>query len=300
MLLHPVFPEPRCTAKCAEQAREDMDTSFDASEYHDCLPVLDQKIQCLATMIKKSKSFCVYTGAGLSTAAGIGDYASKAKGTKGKRWNPKDGPHMEYLKEMRPTFGHKALTALERAGYLKQFINQNHDGLALKAGFPLEKLNEIHGSWFDNRNPVVSMDGSMRKDLMQRLEQWEESADLVLSLGTSLSGLTADGVCAAAAKRAEESGNGLGLVIVSLTKTGLDDLAAIRIFATIDDVLARLSKLLKLERYFPNDQEIQKASKRSSLWHTYALWYRDFYDKQFKRETKKQIRRRAQPNVKFC
>jgi hypothetical protein len=144
------------------------------------------------------------------------------------------------------------------------------------------------------------MDGSMRKDLMQRLEQWEESADLVLSLGTSLSGLTADGVCAAAAKRAEESGNGLGLVIVSLTKTGLDDLAAIRIFATIDDVLARLSKLLKLERYFPNDQEIQKASKRSSLWHTYALWYRDFYDKQFKRETKKQIRRRAQPNVKFC
>ena len=188
MLSHPVFPEPRCTASCAEQAREDMDTSFDASEYHDCLPVLDQKIQCLATMIKKSKSFCVYTGAGLSTAAGIGDYASKAKGTKGKRWNPKDGPHMEYLKEMRPTFGHKALTALERAGYLKQFINQNHDGLALKAGFPLEKLNEIHGSWFDNRNPVVSMDGSMRKDLMQRLEQWEESADLVLSLGTSLSG----------------------------------------------------------------------------------------------------------------
>ena len=32
------------------------------------------------------------------------------------------------------------------------------DGLALKACFPLAKLNEIHGSWFDHRNPVVTME----------------------------------------------------------------------------------------------------------------------------------------------
>ena len=180
MLLHPVFPEPGCTAKCAEQAREDMDTSFDASEYHDCLPVLDQKSMS-ATMIKVKIVLCIRALDFLLQQESEIMRAKQKEPRKALR--SKDGPHMEYLKEMRPTFGHKALTALERAGYLKQFINQNHDGLALKAGFPLEKLNEIHGSWFDNRNPVVGMDGSMRKDLMQRLEQWEESADLVLSLG---------------------------------------------------------------------------------------------------------------------
>jgi hypothetical protein len=35
---------------------------------------------------------------------------------------------------------------------------KNHDGLVQKARFPLKKLNEIHGSWFDKKDPVVLMD----------------------------------------------------------------------------------------------------------------------------------------------
>jgi len=47
------------------------------------------------------------------------------------------------------------LAALEKKNYLKHWINQNHDGLAQKAGYPKSKLNEIHGSWFDKKNRVV-------------------------------------------------------------------------------------------------------------------------------------------------
>jgi mono-ADP-ribosyltransferase sirtuin 6 len=323
------FPEPELVNASNELARPDMGTDIDASEYRDSEEVLAAKIDVLAQLIQASERCCAYTGAGLSTSAGIGDYASKAKGSAVKRWDPKadDGPHMEWLKEMRPTRGHRVLAGLERAGYLKEWINQNHDGLAMKATFPLAKLNEIHGSWFDGRNPVVAMGGSMRRDLTRRLETWSESADLVLALGTSLSGLYADCVAESAAARWREergavragvqegtaptstgegetgqaSGNATtsvgGLVIVSLTKTPLDGAAALRIYATLDEVLGRLADKLGLERrgMLPTDAEVASASKRSALWRAYAVWYRDVHDPMHKRETPTQIMRRAQP-----
>lgn len=43
------------------------------------------------------------------------------------------------------------LVALSRAGYLKHWVQQNHDGLPQKAGYPQEHINEIHGAWFDPR-----------------------------------------------------------------------------------------------------------------------------------------------------
>ena len=293
------FPEPDLIAACTTLARADMGTQIDASEFRDKDDVLDAKIAVLAQMVQASAACCAYTGAGLSTAAGIGDYASKAKGSAAVRWDPKadDGPHMEWLKELKPTHGHRVLAGLERAGYLKQWINQNHDGLDMKATFPLDKLNQIHGSWFDARNPVVAMDGSMRKDLTRRLEEQSESADLVLALGTSLSGLHADCVATGAAARAASSGNGLGLVIISLTKTPLDGDASLRIYATLDDALQRLAEKLRLpSAMLPTDAEVDKASKRSALWRAYATWYRDVYDAKHKRETPAKVARRAQPS----
>ena len=34
-----------------------------------------------------------------------------------------------------------------------------------KAGFPQEKINEIHGAWYDPSNPVVQFGGNLRTDL---------------------------------------------------------------------------------------------------------------------------------------
>lgn len=61
---------------------------------------------------------------------------------------------------------HYALCALDSAGLLHSWVQQNHDGLPQKAGFPQEKINEVHGAWFDPSNPVVFMDGTLRGDLV--------------------------------------------------------------------------------------------------------------------------------------
>lgn len=59
-----------------------MDTAIKSEEgkqeYFDTKDELDRKVGKLANMIKMSKHFCTFTGAGLSTAAGIPDYRSGA------------------------------------------------------------------------------------------------------------------------------------------------------------------------------------------------------------------------------
>ena len=57
-----------------------MDTAIkdteDKKEYFDAPEVLDEKVDRLAQMILSSQHFVAFTGAGLSTAAGIRDFRS--------------------------------------------------------------------------------------------------------------------------------------------------------------------------------------------------------------------------------
>ena len=55
-----------------------------------------------------------------------------------------------------------------------------------------EAINEIHGSWFGPANPVVKYDGSLHQDAFPWMQREAREADLVLVMGTSLSGLNAD------------------------------------------------------------------------------------------------------------
>ena len=108
-----------------------------------------------------------YTGAGISRASGIADYATKAKNTKAGHEN-----HSLNRLQAEPTTAHHVLTAMEKNKYVQHWLQQNHDGLAQKSGFPLGKLNEIHGSWFDKKNPVVMMDDSLNPKSFKMLEEW--------------------------------------------------------------------------------------------------------------------------------
>jgi len=67
-------------AKCEDKARPKY-TDMKSNEYHDEQDVLDQKLEILANLILESDNFVAYTGAGISTNAGINDYATKAKNT---------------------------------------------------------------------------------------------------------------------------------------------------------------------------------------------------------------------------
>lgn len=282
------WADPKCVLRTDEIARSDMQSKMSASEYHDSPEVLAAKVKVLAAMLRRARHAALYTGAGISTAAGVSDYASKA-GSKVKPTKMLSGTPFDAgdATNAEPTYAHRCLTAAHAAGLLAGgWVQQNHDGLPQKAGLPQEAINEIHGAWFDPSNPVVPMAGSLRIDLVQRLRETTELADLVLAIGTSLSGVSADQIVSRVASRAIserfmqkelQTGGGaggggaaastddkhdekaatadaaasarptLGAVIINLQQTRLDDVCSLRIFAKIDDVLAALAAELRLD-----------------------------------------------------
>lgn len=146
---------------------------------------------------------------------------------------------------------------MHKAGLVKYWIQQNHDGLPQKAGMPQESINEIHGAWFDPSNPVVPMNGQLRSDLYEDMEMWIERADLTLSVGTSMCGMNADRVFTTVCERAlssqrQRSDNSqyLGGVIIGIQQTQYDHLASLHIYARIDQVMAMLLQELRLPRIY--------------------------------------------------
>jgi len=137
------------------------------------------------------------------------------------------------------------LAALSEQGLVKHWLQQNHDRLAQKAGFPQERINEVHGSWFDPSNPEVKYSGTLRGDLFEDMENQAEIADLVIVMGTSLTGLNADQCVEKTADRSNV-GYALGSVIISPQRTAQDGNCTLRIFAKADDVMKALAKELGL------------------------------------------------------
>lgn len=247
---------PKVAAKSDQEARPGYN-AYSASEYLDSPEVLKAKAALLAQMWQRSgRDTVIYTGAGLSTASGIGDYASKASGSV--------APHKKRSSagsrlDLSPTLAHHALAAMEERGLIGNWVQQNHDRLAQKAGFPQARLNEIHGAWGDMKNQVKMMDDNLRPDLIQWLQAWAERANLCVALGTSLCGMNADRVPRAAAGRCAQ-GSGEGLVIIGLQKTVYDDSASLRIWGLCDDVMRLVAKELGCK--LPNP----KVAKRGELW----------------------------------
>lgn len=217
--------------RCDADARPGYN-SMKAHEYLEEPDVLLAKVKLFASLLKKSKNTLAYTGAGISRASGIDDYATRVV----SQDRPKLGSPMDAL----PTTAHKMMTKLHKHNHLHYWIQQNHDGLPQKAGYPQHGLNEIHGAWYDPSNPVVKMEGQLRADLFQGLLDWEKKADLVLAFGTSLAGMNADRLVTSCGRKARSTakGNAIGPVIVNLQQTACDDSAALRIFAPLDQVLA--------------------------------------------------------------
>ena len=236
---------PKIVTFCDEEARPGY-ASMLAHEYNEDPATLREKVRMLAALLRKAKHCVAYTGAGISTASGIDDYASKSKmsvatGSKAKRKKVRRGLAAA------PTHAHYVMAALHRRGFLKHWVQQNHDGLPQKAGFPQSCLNEIHGAWFDPSNPVVPMAGSLRDDLFHWMLQEEQAADLCLTMGTSLCGMNADRMVTTPASKFVDKKQGLGSVIIGFQQTQLDEMASLRIYARIDEVMQLLAEELELQ-----------------------------------------------------
>lgn len=133
-----------------------------------------------------------FTGAGLSTAAGIPDYRSGAntivetgagcwekaanieKARKeGKLYQPPTKTDFKVtIQKAFPTKGHMALKDLMDRDILKKVISQNVDGLHRKSGIPADKIYELHG----NTNLEVCQ--TCRKDYMRDFRVREAKKNL--------------------------------------------------------------------------------------------------------------------------
>ena len=251
---------PRLVARCDADARPGYNTRK-AHEYQEEPSVLRAKVRLLASMIRAARRVTAYTGAGISTASGINDYASKAKDSKAL-----SRPRLKSPFDAQPTLAHRVMASMHAAGHLDHWVQQNHDGLPQKAGFPQHALNEIHGAWFDPSNPVVKMDGDLRDDLFALLEEEERRVDLCLALGTSLCGMNADRIPERAARRALKGSKTAGAVIVALQQTQMDSIATLRIFATIDDVMAILAEELGVKPKPADDRYSFPPKDREAHW----------------------------------
>jgi len=230
-----------------------------------------------ADLLRCSKKTLAYTGAGLSVAAGIEMAATGSS-----------KPRKKLGLDAEPTVAHCVMADLNNLGFLHGWVQQNHDGLPQKAGYRQEDINEIHGSWFDPSNPVVLYSGSLRGDLCSDMRDWAKTADLVLVLGTSLSGLNADQCVTKTAGRSLPQRQGtdqtsLGSVIISPQRTPEDGKATLRIFATADEVMTALAKEFnvqvrldpaqrrapfsrQLRVKVPYDKDGRKSSKVQTWW----------------------------------
>lgn len=238
------WKSPVRVTTCNSEARPGY-TSKKAHEYLETADTLRKKIKELARLIKSAKNCVIYSGAGISTSSGINDYASKAKSSLSGCNDSKKKKLKSPLLAL-PTSAHVVLTAMQQCGMVSYWIQQNHDGLPQKAGYPQHLLNEIHGAWFDPSNAVVPMSGELRGDYFQDLLDWEEKADLVLALGTSMCGMNADRVVTTCAKKSAVHAS-LGSVIINLQRTQYDALATLRIYAKLDNVMLLLANELGIE-----------------------------------------------------
>lgn len=144
-------------------------------EYHDSVEEIIKKAKKIAELVQQAQYCIAFTGAGISTSAGIGDYRGKSG-----KWTEQDREQLvESLQDqithcdssltslrkmssesssvtddgvpyesLRPTYTHEALAKLINMGHLHHIISQNGDGLHGLSGVPEDKLSELHGNVF--------------------------------------------------------------------------------------------------------------------------------------------------------
>jgi NAD-dependent SIR2 family protein deacetylase len=112
----------------------------------------------LAEWIRESKHFVAFTGAGISTSAGIPDFRS-GMDTKlaigAGVWTlkaAKTGRSTKQAKKTTSTFGaiptatHMFMMEMLERGVMKHLVSQNTDGLHLRSGVDPARLSELHGN----------------------------------------------------------------------------------------------------------------------------------------------------------
>lgn len=191
----------------------------------------------LINYLEKATNIMIFTGAGISTGSGIPDFRGpsgvwktrqpvyyqdfmESESARFEYWDQKS-EGWEDFKLAKPNAAHLAVAQLDKMGKINMVVTQNIDGLHEKAGIPIEKLVELHGtnlavecqSCGDRSDPdlhfdafvktriapichkcngylkpaTISFGQSLRENDLQRAGEAAQQADLVIAMGSTLS-----------------------------------------------------------------------------------------------------------------
>ncbi|KAL1845387.1 hypothetical protein Daus18300_014552 [Diaporthe australafricana] len=241
---------------------------------------VDRKAQVLADHIRKSKHLVTFTGAGVSTSAGIADF----RGPEGAWTLMAQGREhalrsVDTLQAM-PTPTHMALVELQNRGLLKYLISQNCDGLHRRSGILPGIISELHGNSnreyckdcgkdyirdfratapdespvHDHRtgrkcavcggillDSIINFGEDLPEVDFQRAYDHAEKSDVFLVLGSSLTVTPANEIPTIPGQKRNPV-----LAICNLQKTPMDGLADLRVFSKADDLMVRVMQKLDI------------------------------------------------------
>jgi len=146
-----VRPHP-CVASGVQQFGRDFLGDPEASiERHETEEQTRNAAVAAAELIRAASCVVIHTGAGIATAAGVGDF----RGSNGVWTQLSKGiiPDDSFdITACVPAFAHMAAKALVDAGMVADVISTNHDGLHMKSGLVVgENLHELHGNVYVER-----------------------------------------------------------------------------------------------------------------------------------------------------
>ena len=104
---------------------------------------LDRKARERGDLIRQSKHFIVFTGAGVSTSAGIPDFRGpEGAWTLQAQGRQRTTATVDTLQAI-PTATHMALVELQNQGFMTYLVSQNCDGLHRRSGIlPVRSLSD--------------------------------------------------------------------------------------------------------------------------------------------------------------
>ncbi|KAI1440866.1 DHS-like NAD/FAD-binding domain-containing protein [Annulohypoxylon stygium] len=250
-----------------------------AVECQEAPEAVDKKAEALAKLIRNSKHLVVFTGAGISTSAGIPDFRGP-KGVWTLRAQGKQVTGAVNTLQAIPTPTHMALVELQNRGLLKYLISQNCDGLHRKSGILPDRISELHGNnnreyckdcgteylrdfravasydktVHDHRtgrkcarcdgvllDSIINFGEALPAEPLQLARDHAKKADVCLALGSSLTVTPANEIPETVGRR-----KGTKLVICNLQETPIDKLADIRVFSKADELMIRVMEKLDI------------------------------------------------------
>jgi len=237
----------------------------------------------LATLIRSANHVIVFTGAGISTSAGIPDF----RGPEGVRTLAEKGlaPKMGVATiNALATTTHMSVAKLIERGYVKYLISQNVDGLHRKSGIHPDKMSELHGNNTLERCPLcnkeyirdfkcigfINKEGKVDHRTLRKCAVPGcngELVDSIINFGENLPEIPLDrawentkqaDLCivlgssltvtpAADMPKYVAKQKGANLVICNIGETALDKHAKFCVVASCDDLMEHVMKELDLE-----------------------------------------------------